>query len=143
MTGPACDLRILEQICLKVFEASPDAMVVINRAGVITSFNVQAELLFGVGRNEVLGQQIEVLIPEAKRVQHVASRVAYFNEPKTREMGLGIQLEGRYRDGTTFPVQIKLAPIVADGIGVFALAVVRRITLLLKGESCQEQIPPR
>lgn len=122
-----CDLRTLEQISLKVVEASPDAKIVIDASGKVVIFNTQAELLFGYERSEVLGHSLEMLLPESKREIHVKHRASYFEEPKTREMGMGMELEAQHHSGNRFRVQIKLAPLIVPGAGVHALAVVRRV----------------
>jgi len=121
------DLKTLEAIHLKVVEASPDAKVVVNEVGLIVVFNQQAELLFGYDRSEVMGEGIEMLLPEDKRELHKSHRKTYFNSPKTREMGEGLLLQGRHRNGSLIPVQIKLAPFPVAGAGVHTLAVVRRV----------------
>ena len=122
-----CDLKVLEQLSFRVVEASPDAKIVINSDGVVVIFNAQAELLFGYAREEVIGQTIEMLLPEIIREKHLKHRLQYFKFPQVREMGVGIELEGRHRDGSRIPVQIKLAPLApVPGVGVHALAVVRR-----------------
>lgn len=123
----ACDLKTLEQIYLKVVEASPDAKIVIDENGSVVVFNAQAEFLFGYDRSEILQGPIERLIPESLCNTHVAHRNGYFQEPKTREMGTGQVLNGRHRSGKTFRIQIKLAPLIVPGAGVHALAVVRRV----------------
>ena len=128
MPQPCDELKVLEQLSFKVVEASPDAKIVIDERGVIVIFNAQAEFLFGYAREEVIGKTIEVLLPEVKRQDHVAHRTNYFQAPGTREMGAGLVLEALHRTGTTFAVQIKLAPLApVPGAGVHALAVVRRV----------------
>ena len=127
MTNEACALASLEAVYLKMVEASPDAKIVIDTKGRIIVFNAQAELLFGRAREEVVGQEVEVLIPEAVRNDHVHHRTSYLAAPKTREMGTGQPLNGVDRDGNEFPVQIKLAPFTVAGRGKLVMAVVRRV----------------
>lgn len=122
-----CSLEVLQAIYLKVVEASPDAKIVIDASGSIIVFNNQAEFLFGYAREEVLGHPIEMLMPGPIAGAHASHRAKYFREPKTREMGTGQRLEAKHRDGSSFQVQIKLAPLVVQGAGVHALAVVRRV----------------
>jgi len=124
---PICDLGQVEAIYLKIVEASPDAKIVINEDGRVIVFNVQAELMFGYDRQEVLGQEIEMLIPNQLREKHIDHRTGFFNAPGTREMGTGQVLEGLHRNGTNFQIQIKLAPMVIPKTGVHVLAVVRRV----------------
>lgn len=124
---PVCDFETLAALAAKVVEASPDAKIVIDENGSVVIFNAQAEFLFGYARSEIEGQPIEKLLPAAIKDIHVAHRSEYFREPKTREMGFGKVLKGLHRNGMEMQVQIKLAPMVVAGAGVFALAVVRRV----------------
>ena len=127
---PSCDLRILEQLSFKVVEASPDAKIVISTTGEIVIFNYQAELLFGLAREEVIGKTIEVLLPEDLHEKHMLHRKGYFKEPRVRDMGIGKVLKGKHRDSSLMDIEVKLAPLVTVG-GVYALAVVRRVKDLL------------
>lgn len=123
-----CSLELLNEIHLKVVEASPDAKIVIDGEGVVVVFNAQAELLFGYHRDDVLGQKIEMLLPDTTRNDHSKWRDLYFEDPKTREMGAeGRTLEGCHHNGDKFLVQIKLAPILVRRGGLYALAVVRKV----------------
>lgn len=122
-----CPLGTLEAIHLKVVEASPDAKIVIDTEGNIVVFNQQAEFMFGYDRSEVLGKQIEMLLPEDLREIHKTHRSGFMDEPRMREMGTGQILRGLKRNGRQFAVQIKLAPIVVAGAGLHVLAVVRAI----------------
>ena len=122
-----CDLKILEQIHLKVVEASPDAIIVIDRNGTIIVFKAQAELMFGYDRSEVIGQPIQILVPEDQRNIHITHISKYFEEPHIDDLMPSPTLNGRNRDGFTFPIQIKIAPIIVCSGGVHAMAVVRRV----------------
>ena len=122
-----CPLGVIEAIHLKVVEALPDAAVAINSDGEIIVFNTEAEFMFGYVRDEVLGQKIEILIPESVREVHAKHREGWFEEPKTREMGAGRVLHGLNKAGKTFPVQIKLARIIIPQTGVHGLAIIRRV----------------
>jgi len=95
-----------------VVEESPIAMVMVNEAGVITLINSQAEKLFGYSRQELLGQPIEILVPERVHWAHPALRKNYFQDPQPRAMGAGRRLSGRRKDGTEMPVEIGLNPII-------------------------------
>ncbi len=100
----------------KLFEASPDAIVVTNAEGRITSINTQVEQLFGYIRQELLGQTVEILVPERFRQKHPAHRGAYNTHASVRPMGAGLELFGRRKDGGEFPVDIMLSPMeTADG----------------------------
>lgn len=122
-----CDLRILEQVSFKVVEASPDANIVISKSGEIILFNYQAELLFGRAREEVLGKPIEILLPDELGEIHKQHIKTYFKEPRVRDMGIGRVLNGKYRDGSLMPIEVKLSPILVPEGGIYGLAVIRRI----------------
>lgn len=122
-----CPLKSLEAIHLKVVEASPDAKIVIDENGKVIVFNAKAELLFGLSRQDVIGRDIEMLMPERFREPHKKFRSLFFDDPTTREMGDGRVLRGLRKSGQEFPIQIKLAPLLVENDGLFALAVVRRV----------------
>lgn len=124
-----CSLKTLEAIYLKVVEASPDAKVVVDVHGKVVVFNSKAELLFGYDRDEVIGHPVELLLPDAFHKVHKRHFQHYMDNPETREMGQGRILKGKHSSGQEFTVQIKLAPMVVKGAGVFALAVVRKVKL--------------
>lgn len=126
MAEPSCGLSILESASLKVVEASPDAKIVINSKREIIIFNARAELLFGCDRHDVEGKEIETLLPERLREQHVTHIQRYLMNPQKRVMGTGQVLLGRHFDGTEFPVVIELSPFPIAEAGIFVLAVVRR-----------------
>jgi PAS domain S-box-containing protein len=106
-----------------LFELAPDAIVVVDEKGVLVRINAQAERIFGYARSELEGAPIEVLIPERLRAAHVTHRTSFIGEPRTREMGVGLDLVGRRKDGTEFPVAVALAPIqMGDRRGVIAIA---------------------
>jgi diguanylate cyclase (GGDEF)-like protein/PAS domain S-box-containing protein len=108
-------------------EAVPDAMVGVDRAGVIRFINRQTEAMFGYDRDELVGQPIETLVPESFRTVHQAQREGFVADPKVREMATGPELTGRKRDGTEFPVDIGLAHI-GTGDNVMVIAAVRDMT---------------
>ena len=93
-----------------VFEAAPDAMLIVDADGVIRDLNPQAAALFGWERSELEGHAVEQLIPTAIRARHEAHRRHYAEAPRTRPMGQGLELQALRRDGTTFPVEISLSP---------------------------------
>jgi len=110
-----------------VVEEAPDAILLIDREGQIAHINLQAETLFGYSRAELIGQRVEVLVPEDMRSMHLIHREVYQEQPEKRPMGTGLQLYGRRRDGTVFPVEISLSP-VGDGGSGHTVAVVRDVT---------------
>jgi PAS domain S-box-containing protein len=110
-----------------LLDAAPDAMVCADRDGRIVTVNVQAERLFGYQRDELEGQLVEVLVPEASRAVHPQHRAGYVAHTETRSMGAGTQLSGRRRDGSVFPADISLAAIDTDE-GILVTAAVRDMT---------------
>jgi PAS domain S-box-containing protein len=110
-----------------VIDAAPDAIVIVTRAGIIDLVNRQAELLFGYGRDELLGQPVETLIPDRFRAHHGGHRAHYAAHPQTRPMGMGLDLYGRHRDGGEFPVEISLSPMWPEG-EFLVTAVIRDVS---------------
>jgi len=110
-----------------LFEAAPDPIVVVDASGSIIDVNPQASRSFGYSIAEMMGQGIEMLVPEARRGDHTRVRTDYFHEPARRPMGLGLDLEARRRDGTTFPVDITLGPFETPQ-GRYVVAIVRDVT---------------
>jgi protein-histidine pros-kinase len=110
-----------------LLEAAPDAMVIVDEAGRIVLVNSQTEQMFGYRRDELLGQNVEVLIPEGRRVGHSAYRESYFGAPVTRPMGSGRDLAARRKDGSEFPAEISLSPLETEE-GRLVSAAVRDIT---------------
>jgi PAS domain S-box-containing protein len=114
----------LEERFRRVVEAAPNAMVMINAAGRIEMVNAQAERVFGYERAELLGQRVEMLVPERFRNHHPGLRDLFFTDPRSRPMGAGRDLYGLRRDGSEFPVEIGLNPIeTEDGTMVLSAIV--------------------
>lgn len=116
-----------EQRFRALLETAPDAMVIIDQTGQIRLVNAQTERIFGCRREELIGQPVEVLIPERLRGQHIGHRSGYFHAPKVREMGAGLELSGRRSDGSEFPIEISLSPLETEQ-GTWVTAAIRDIT---------------
>jgi PAS domain S-box-containing protein len=110
-----------------MLDAAPDAMVGVDADGTIVMANVQTEAAFGYQRDQLLGQRIEILVPDRVKDVHPSHRNGYFSEPRTRPMGAGLELAGRRSDGTEFPAEISLSSIETDA-GSVAIAAIRDIT---------------
>lgn len=104
-------------------EAFPDALVAVEGDGTITHINSQAEELFGYRRDELLGQRVEILVPERYRRPHQGHREDFSRSPKVRRMGAGLDLYGRRKDGSEFPVEISLSPISLSGKRIVLSAI--------------------
>ena len=142
----AVPVQITSASLHQFFDISPDALVIVNQAGMIVMVNKQAEILLGYSHEETVGQQLEILLPQRFRQAHIDHRKHYFAAPITRQMGAGLQLSGRRRDGTEFPVDISLRPLLLDGVP-HAVGAIRDVTeqkileeqLQRKNEELEEQ----
>jgi PAS domain S-box-containing protein len=110
-----------------LLEAAPDAMVVVNSSGEIALLNVQAEKQFGYRRDELLGQQVKNIIPDGFAERLVADGTRTAAEALAQQIGTGIELIGRRKDGSTFPIEIMLSPL-ESAEGILVTAAIRDIT---------------
>ncbi|MGA7854241.1 MAG: sigma 54-interacting transcriptional regulator [Candidatus Acidiferrales bacterium] len=110
-----------------LFDFSPDAIIVCDQRGAITEANSQVEKFFGYNRAELLGQSVEILVPERFRDAHPEHRREYSAQPRTRPMGIGLELHGRRKDGSEFPIDIMLST-VETAAGSVVLSVIRDLS---------------
>jgi|HigsolmetaAR201D_1030396.scaffolds.fasta_scaffold02657_2 PAS domain S-box-containing protein len=110
-----------------LLDSAPDAFVIVDKDGRIVIVNIQAEQLFGYQRNELIGQPIEILLPDQLHKLHARHRSNYMIEPHTRPMGVGLDLVARRKNGQIFPVEISLSPLQSEK-GLLVTSVIRDIT---------------
>ncbi len=127
MRAAVAEARALGITLTTVYEANPDAIILANHAGRILNINRRATELFGMPRVDMLGLQIETLVPERFRHGHASHREGFMAAPRLRTMGLGIELFGRRADGSEFPVDVQIGAIEISGEKV-AIATVRDLT---------------
>jgi PAS domain S-box-containing protein len=115
---------------------------VVDGEGQIVQANAQAEKLFGYSRQELIGRQVETLIPNRFRARHLGHRESYLREPRARPMGADLELSARRRDGSEFPVDIMLSPVTA-GEDRLVLGVVRDVTERKRAEAQAREVVRR
>jgi PAS domain S-box-containing protein len=125
-----------------LLEAAPDAMVVVNPAGEIVLLNVQAEKQFGYSRDELVGQQVKNIIPEGFAERLIADGTRSAAEALAQQIGTGIELNGRRRDGSEFPIEIMLSPL-ESAEGILVTAAIRNITTRRDAETHLAQMEGR
>jgi PAS domain S-box-containing protein len=114
-------------------EAAPSGMIMVDSGGRMILLNAHAEKLFGYGRHELIGQKVEMLLPERFRAKHPGLRLGYMAQPTIRPMGVGRDLFALRKDGSEFPVEIGLSPIATEQ-GSMVLAAIVDITERKRGE---------
>ncbi|MFQ5802548.1 MAG: PAS domain S-box protein [Candidatus Methylomirabilales bacterium] len=120
-------LRKSEATGRALLESAAEGIVIVNPGGRIVLVNAKTEELFGYHRDELLGQSLEVLLPERFQDAHAGHRVAYFADPRVRPMGTGFDLAARRKDGTEFPVEISLSFVKTED-GIIAMGFITDIT---------------
>ncbi|HVM64190.1 MAG TPA: PAS domain S-box protein [Acidimicrobiales bacterium] len=133
------DADTIGDVGMAMVDAAPDALVMVSDGGQILVVNRQTERLFGYDREELLGQAVEVLVPERFRQVHRADRTRYRAEPAVRPMGPGVLLFGLRKDGAEFPVEISLSPFVTAA-GLRVIAAVRDISERLVAEARAREV---
>ena len=110
-----------------IFDFSPDAIIIVNKEGIILQANAQAEKIFGYAGKELINRPVDILIPERFRKRHDEHLKHFIAKPHTRLMGSELELYGLRKDGTEFPVDIALGFITTES-GIIVLSIVRDIT---------------
>lgn len=121
-----------------LLESAPNAVVIVQEDGKIALVNRQTENLFGFARADLLGQPIEILIPARYREQHAKYRTGYFANPSVRPMGASLDLFGLRKDGTEFPVEVSLSPLVTEE-GILVTSSIRDISERKRAEAALEE----
>ena len=127
MTSLAHELGDGKVLALGLFDAAPDAILIVRAGGLIALANRMAERMFGYDRAELAGQPVEMLVPDAARGHHAESRAKYERTPRVREMASLTAFEARCKNGQTVPVEISLSPLEIPG-GRFTIAIIRDVT---------------
>jgi PAS domain S-box-containing protein len=124
-------LPLADGVFAALLEAAPDAMVCVAADGRLVLVNAQTERLFGYERAELIGQPVEILVPDAVRAVHLGHRAGYVADPRRRPMGAGLSLAGRRRDASTFAAEISLSATDTDE-GILVVAAIRDVTAQLR-----------
>ena len=127
--APSLSAKTMAEVLLSsdLLETLPDAIVAVDQSGTIVQLNSQTQELFGYDRDQLMGQKIEMLVPDRYRRQHQHHRKNFAEVPKTRRMGADLDLYGRRRNGSEFPVEISLSPVSTER-GTFVLSAIRDIS---------------
>lgn len=142
ISSPPTPVRVTLKSLTHLLDISPDAQIVVNRAGTIVMVNEQVETLFGYAREELAGQQLILLLPESLHEKHSAHWERYFSAPRTRLLGAGFELYGKRKNSSKFPVDISLRPILLDK-AIYVIGSVRDVTEQKRLEATRTQLARR
>ena len=120
---------IADNLLREVLDASPDAILVVDDAGVIRDANERATTMFAWDRDELVGLGVDLLVPFQHRARHADLRAAYALRPRARAIGHGMLLQGLRKDGSQFPVEIALCPWQPTGGGPMVICTIRDLSL--------------
>ena len=120
-------VAVLRPDARDLLDSAPDGVVIVDSSGKIVIVNSQTEVLFGYRREELIGQSVELLVPARFHRIHLQHRASFSAEPRIRPMGRDLELFGRRKDGTEFPVEISLSPLQTEA-GQFVTSTVRDVT---------------
>ncbi|HEX6289077.1 MAG TPA: PAS domain S-box protein [Herpetosiphonaceae bacterium] len=123
----------------RLIESAPDAIIITDQAGFMLLVNHQVEDLFGYDRNELLDQSVDILLPERFHKRHVTHRSNYVSDPHLRPMGFDLDLVGRRKDGSEFPIEISLSPLESED-SIQIICSVRDITVRKRAEEERQRL---
>ncbi|HXD87049.1 MAG TPA: PAS domain S-box protein [Urbifossiella sp.] len=142
LVAPPAPVPLSTATLIELLEAVPDALVIIDSLGRIAFVNGETERLFGYRRDELLGREIELLVPERLRPGHVAQRDSFLAAPRIRPIGQGLELTGQHKDGHEVAVEISLSPLQTDG-RVLVVASIRDVADRRKSEGQLRKVEKR
>ena len=132
------DRERVQRMLQDLLQATLDGMVVVNQDGEMIYFNSQTEATFGYGSEELVGRKVEMLVPERFRSHHAAYRADLFHRPTVRPKGAALDLYGRRKDGTEFPVEISFSYLETYE-GPLVISAIRDVTLMLALRQSEER----